>query len=447
MSPPRKMMITAFVLAVVGFSFQIVLQYIMRPYAQNGIYYSLLSSESMMQTVPIEDLRDAPFQSLFNIHIQPPMLDAIRTIPAQIWKSPDSHTLVRKVDRSLNVLGAVWHGFLGAIVFLWLSKIAQWRYAVSASLFFLAHPACIFYATFLDGTILSTVLILWTYYLLWNIKENPQRPITVFGIAVLLLFFTRSIFQLPSIFMFAVSLILLKVPWRKVVVFLIVTGGVAGLYLGKQYCQFGIFSTSSFTGLSLTRSVGIINTRDYGHYLKGPDNTNIQNQILPDVLTRVTKITDIPNFNHISYLKLNRHLIDVYKEYISVTPIRQIFDTYLQSIYIYFAPSSRYGIHIIVDHIPWRHFYDLIFSAPVLPCLILFAGILWVIRRGRKNYAAGTALLLPALYIFLFSILFEQGENMRLKFLLEPVFFVFIMSQLYMTGEEIYRRISTKSVL
>jgi hypothetical protein len=89
----------------------------------------------------------------------------------------------------------------------------------------------------------------------------------------------------------------------------------------------------------------------------------------------------------------------------------------------------------------------LIFSAPVLPCLILFAGILWVIRRGRKNYAAGTALLLPALYIFLFSILFEQGENMRLKFLLEPVFFVFIMSQLYMTGEEIYRRISTKSVL
>jgi hypothetical protein len=437
-------MLQGLAIALLGFLFQIGLQQGMRSHALQGMYYQQWSSDYLMQTVSMEDLRDAPLETLSHIHIQPPALDAVRAILAAVQDSPDPHTLVRNVDRALYVLWALLYGLLGAIVFLWLSQMTGAWYAAVAALVFLAHPASIFYATLLDGTLLSAVLILWAYYLVWTIRMTPEKQVGALCAAVLALFFTRSIFQWPAVLVFALSLILLKAPKRNIIVFLIVCGGLAGLYTGKQYYQFGIASTSSFTGLNLENSIGRSSMHDYWTYLDRIAISETQGNSLPAVLVRKKKLEGTPNFNHAAYLTLNKRLIQAYKEDLAAMPPVQLVLSYLQNTRIYFTPSSRYSNHVIVDRIPWRNFYDRIFSFPILPGLIVLAAIVWFLRAQRSDYLAGTALAFPGLFIFLISVLFEKGENMRFKFFLEPVVFVLIASQLFVAVEHVYRKVRSR---
>ena len=62
----------------------------MREHAKDKLYFQEWSSEALMHTVSIEDIRDTPFLTINNIHIQPPALDIIRAIFVHIWPSNDT---------------------------------------------------------------------------------------------------------------------------------------------------------------------------------------------------------------------------------------------------------------------------------------------------------------------------------------------------------------------
>ena len=82
----KRMIVLIGVVGIGGLVFQLALQFGMGLYAKDGFdYQDPWSSETMMQTVSIEDLRDEPLQSLFNIHMRPPGLDAIRAVLATMW--------------------------------------------------------------------------------------------------------------------------------------------------------------------------------------------------------------------------------------------------------------------------------------------------------------------------------------------------------------------------
>lgn len=441
-----KIISVGITIVLLGFLFQIILQSVMRPYAKDNIYFQEWSSESMMQTVSIKDLHDAPMLTLLNIHIQPPGFDIIRAILVYIWPSPDSLTSLKHVDLLLYLMWALLYGFLGLLVFIWMYKFSGMGVAIIAALVFLLHPASIFYATYLDITLLSSLLILLMYYLLWKIKNGYNVSIIMVAILTLALFFTRSIFQLPFIIVIATSLFLFEVPKRKILLFLLITGGVVVFYMGKQYYQFGILSTSSFTGLNLTTSVGIENLPNYLNYLDDDDNLSGLESTLPNVLKRKKKNDGTTNFNHIGYLKLNQHLIDKYNNYITSTPLSQLFIAYLHNLWKYFKPSSRYTKHLIVDRLPWRSFYDRIFSFPVFNVLLLLSGILWLMKVDiKKDYMKCIGIILPGLYIFLISVIFERRDNMRYKFFLEPVLFVFLVSQIHAISQRVYQRLLMKN--
>jgi hypothetical protein len=161
-------------------------------------------------------------------------------------------------------------------------------------------------------------------------------------------------------------------------------------------------------------------------------------------LTRERKLLGVRNFNNIFYLDLNHKLTSKYWEYIRTANPRKLLSNYLDNLKIYFFPSSRYGKHVIVDHLIWRNVYDYIFSFPVLPCLLLITGIYWLFKTDPGKYARGAALLLPVLYIFLTSVLLEKDENARFKFFLEPVLFVFMANQLHSIWEKIQERVFIK---
>lgn len=448
----KQRTIISILIFIFGVLLQLILQQWFRPYALENLYFFPLypSSETMMQTVSIEDLRDRPIESLWNIHIQPPAFDSIRAVLANFWALADPNSyqgqenllaLLHKVDQSLYFLWALFYGILGVIIFRWLADTTPIKFAAICSIIFLLHPATIFYATFLDSTFISAFLITWMFYLIWKQQTNPLRPINYLIFAVLALFFTRSIFQWPFIIVLTLSLAIIRIPIRRIATFALICSTIIFAYLGKQYSQFGIFSTSSFTGYNLTKSIDMRISQAY--WSKFPDNTKFKNPNLPTVLTRERKLLGDRNFNNMFYLELNQKLTGKYKELIGRADPRKLLSNYLDNTKGYFLPSSRYGKHVIVDHLLWRNVYDHIFSSPILPSLLLLAGIYWFIKTNPREYIRGAALLLPALYIFLTSVLLEKGENLRFKFFLEPVLFVFIANQLH----SIWKKVQGKTIL
>ena len=332
MSSKQKLMLSGAILFLAGFVFQIAIQSAMRPYAIDQFYFQEWSSETMMQTVSIDDLYTNPLESLANIHIQPPALDTIRAMLIHIWPAPHPDQRVRQIDFLLYRLWAVFYGLLGLVVFLWACQLTDTRTAVIATLGFLLHPACIAYATLLDSTLVTALLILVSYYLLWKLRHNHKVSIIWFTLAVLALFFTRSIFQSISILVFVVSLVLIRTAKRKLLLFLFLAGGIAGLYTLKQYYQFGILSTSSFTGLNLTRSIGVETQVDYWTYLNSADDRTTASTPLPSVLIRTTKANGAVNFNHIAYLALNQRLIRAYQQALLTRSPSQLFASYAQNL-------------------------------------------------------------------------------------------------------------------
>ncbi len=440
MDQKSKFALARVAIFIIGLVFQIVLQKQAQPFVIDGYRFQAWSSEGMMQTVSLEDLRNTPLETLANIHIQPPGLDVLRAILVQLWPSLDILSALRNVDLSIYFIWSILYCLTGVILFQWLSGLIDTKTAFVAALLFLPHPAAILYSTLLDTTFISAFLVLWMFYSLWKLKHDPTS-ISAVTVSSVLLFFFRSIFQLPFVLLMGVSLYLLKVPRRKLALFLLISGGICGLYIAKQYKQFGLVSTSSLNGINLVRSVGITKySRPYAINLDGQLAGS-----LPSVLTRKVKIDGSINYNNLHYLEFNQQLTDEYKAYLLTTPAPILLHAYIQSLLYYFAPSSFYMSDVIVERLPWRPVYDFIFSGPVLTVLLILAGAIWIAKALKeKDYGYRAAILLPALYIFAISVLFEQGENNRFKFFLEPVYYVFIVSQFYGIMRLAYRKISER---
>ena len=446
MHTPADKRLIAFAVAIgaLGCLFHLALEFVMRPYAVDGLY-QVFSSEDMMQTVSIEDLRNEPLRTLLHIHTQPPGLDTIRASLALLWPTAEAHSLVRHVDHAMYVVWALLAGLMAALIFWWLSKTTTVPFAIMAALFVIPHPGAIFYATFLESTFLSATLVLWTYYFLWRLRDDPHRSLVPLTLGVIALFFTRSLFQLPAIGLFAVCLLLFRVRYQRVVVFLLVAGGAAGIYVTKQYYLFGTVTTFGPAGLNLCRAIGVHEDRySMEYYLKKIETlhaTREQRQTLPSVLVRELKLTGSPNLNHIGYLPLNVDFMNHCTERLRAMPLMQLARSYLENGRIYFSPSSRYTTaHTIVDRLPWRNLYDRIVSFPVLPVLLACAALVWAATARRSDLLSGMALALPGAYILLASVVGEKDEDMRLKFLLEPVLIVFIATQGYALGQQLYRK-------
>jgi len=428
---------------LISAAYALGLQNMMRSLTPDGMYFHPWSSETMMQTVSLKFLREAPVRTLLSIHIQPPAFDAIRAALALPLRDLSDEAAVRRVDGALYSLGAVLVAMLVAMVFRWLAEYSFAAAAVGAFLVLL-HPASMFFATFLDSTLLSSLLVAGTYFSLWKIKNGRDTAITSISLLVLGLFFTRSIFQWPALLMFALCLYFLGVGQRTLRTFLVTTCLISGLYLAKQASQFGLFSTTSFSGISLANSIGAgLGTETYTTFLDRGGHSTKEDPTLPGVLTSSTKINGEPNFNNIAYLELNRQLLARYKNTLRNASFERLAGSYLENALIYFMPTSTYSSHVIVDHLPWTKIYNAVFSAPVLPILLLVAFLVWAVRAVKlRTSRKSIGMLLPALYILAVCIFSDKGENMRFKFWLEPIMVVFLVSQLHAVAQGLHDTLS-----
>lgn len=403
----------------------------LREFSIAGIYFHGIPSESMMQTVSLFDLKNEAFISLWNLHIQPPLFDTLRMALTKIASSNDPQYLQYEVDKGLYLFWAMIYGLICMTIFFWLSKITSNWFALISALLFAASPAMLLYATTLEATLLSSFLILCFIYLLWKIGNQEKVSPWLLAISFLLLFFTRSIFQWQWLILIFISLALLRYPMADIRKFLLISGIVVALFLLKQFLLFGITSTSSFTGLNLCQSIGACKP----HYV--PDLNPSETLGVPNVLIRDKKLTEAHNFNHLKDLSLNKAYLKDYRDGLSAKSIHELASIYYNNLLLYFQPSSNYAsTNILLVKLPerWRVYYEKVFSAPLMPLILLACLIFWGVRSCSNTLRSSVGIAIPVIAIFIISVLFESGENMRFKFFIEPILFIFIASQIYSAG-------------
>ena len=171
------------------------------PSRTNGIYYQGTTSERLMQTVSALDLAREPGLSLWYLHIQPPLFDAIRMVAAVGF---DGHPKRRYEDLNLHVdlwLYRAWLLVYALIVGLsayWLGLLTSPRFgALSAIVVVAVHPASVFYATFLDSTILGALATVWLSFEVWAAREQHGSVARLTG-ATLLACLARSHFPVAD---------------------------------------------------------------------------------------------------------------------------------------------------------------------------------------------------------------------------------------------------------
>ncbi|MBF0502741.1 MAG: hypothetical protein HQM09_21585 [Candidatus Riflebacteria bacterium] len=417
-------------LMIFGLAMITTLEVEFRGKTPDKLHFQSLSSEILMQTVSAGDLRDHPLESLWFLHIQPPAFDTLRAVIVnmlvRIAPNLDDRGLLRFLDAMIYNVWALLYAAMGAMIFIMLNRSAGGLTGLVGAMLFFFHPAAIFYATLLDATMLSSFAILLFFMILKN-PETRKGDVFPLALSLLFLFFTRSLFQWPFVVLCAFSLYLLDVPKRAIRSFFFFTSMVIIAFLTKQYLLFGLATTTSFTGLSISHTVDLRTTYNKNPYLENPGFANATG---PSVLYRKRKINGTVNLNHVSFLRYNNELLETARKKLLSDGIWQLFRRTLENIDKYLLPSSNYSRNFIVDSLFWRQAFDRVFSGMRLVMLLLLAAaIRMTLNRRRTLLRHDVAILLPVFYIFLASILLDRGENMRFKFFIEPLFIVFIVSQ------------------
>lgn len=418
------------VVALSGLVFMALLLLVFRPQARDGQYYQPWPSERLMQTVALEDLRDAPWETLSNLHIQPPALDAFRAMIVAIAPDGDIAAAQHFVDGFLLLLGAVAYAAMGLLVFRWAGELAGRRIAVVATVAVLLHPATIFYATTLDTTFVSSLMTLALFHSLWRARHGGVCVAMIAAVIYVVLFYTRSLYQWPFPFIFAGALALRGASRRSVTVFLLITVAATAPYMVKRHSDFGVWTTSTFAGLNLVVSTGLEDSEAYLHLLDeeplvtGPPD----GRELPLVLTRTRMFGGYPNYNHWRYLEEYHRMTGKWADYVSTVPVAELTRRYLFNAWLFIQPSSRYTGHAIVDHLPWRRVADRLTAFPLI--FVTWGAGLWfslAAARGRGELLAQLGLMLPAAIMVGLIIFCEGSETMRYKFFIEPTSILFLV--------------------
>jgi len=421
--------------AVVGLVFLGAIYVALGSRSENGSFFLRSSSEYMMQTVSVADLRLEPFRSLWFLHIQPPLFDFVRAVLAQFFQHVDELALIERVDDALRILWWLSYAGMGALLCLWLCRLTRPAVAIAAAVLFLLHPAAIAYATYLDTTFLTALGVLWLTYVLSGARGGGGSPAALAG-ATLWLFLMRPIFQWPFLAVVAAAFVLAGATKRQLLHFTVVVGVVMGAYVAKQYYVFGVATTSTFAGYNGARSIGADLAWDLSPPLRRPLTASDA-----AVLAREKKPNGEYNFNQLAYLKISFALWDRYWATLRAQPPSRTLRAYMENLQIYLEPSSRYVENPFADALPWRRSYDFLTSGAIWLVVLAAAGV-GLLRTEGLDLRRALGLALPVFYVAVSSVLFESGENMRFRFFIEPTVYVLLAHQAYRTAIRVIKLIN-----
>jgi hypothetical protein len=374
------------------------------------------TSEELMQTASVADLRLQPWLTLWYLHIQPPAFDALRAaLTHLVGRGQPYAELVATVDTWLLRIWAICYGATIVLIARWVGVLCQRpRLGLLAAFVWALMPPALLYPMLLDSTILGALGMLWCSYEIWR-----DRALAT-GLAVSALFLTRSHFQWPFALVVALVLLLRGSNWRALARYGAVVLVVMLPMYAKQLAVFGIPTTSSFFGDSACKSLGIS-----GPPVSPPHFTSVPGATTARTLTRRKKPSGDRNYNSLEWLWESEARARDYRAALSTLSFAQLLEAYSLNARIFLEPTSSFARSPVTALLPWRPAYDAVFSG--LPLLLICAAfcVLWLTRGPWRVRIATAALALPVLYVATVSILFERKEGMRYRYFVEPVTYVF----------------------
>ena len=389
------------------------------------------SSEGLMQTASVADLRLQPWQTLLYLHIQPPMLDALRAVLVHtVGRGQEYATLVVTVDRWLLRLWAAVYGATVALVCLWVAALRSrvWL-GVAAAVVWALQPPALLYPMVVGTDALAAFGTLWCLYALW--RRSPAGVC----LATVLLFYTRSHFQWPFALLMVGVLLVRGADRRRTFISLgIVVLAMLPMYI-KQWVSFRMVTTSSFFGRNACSSLGLA----YEEPAVRAPEFQVAAASHARTLTRFRKPSGHMNYNHVEWLRRAWQEERLYWTAVRNSTWTELLAAWAINARIFIEPSSSYARSPVTAVLPWRPAYDWLFSRLPLLLLCLLSCTLWLWRAPWRVLLQRCVLALPILYVACVSILFERKDGMRYRYFIEPVLYVLVVA----SACEVVRRLSS----
>lgn len=416
---------------IVSLLYPLWMMQVYRDHAIGGIYFQEWSSDYMMQTLPATTLRAHPLESLYYLHKQPPMLDAIRATIIYFLQDVPDVVLEIYLDGITYQVWAVLFALLTTLIVAWLWRMTSLRWALIGGLLWMLHPAPLFYATLLEGSLLTTLLITLYFYQFWRVQQRDADGIVLTLVAVVL-FYTRTIFQWYFFPIHFLCLLLLRVPFKKWGVSLLMAGMLIAPFLVKHMKEYRTLSTTTYAGYhkcgliwyqpsksEIARVGKALNIQYPQGSLKYIGNER-QNHM-------------ITHAHHLIYSKICQERFKA--DPIGVTGI--VIGSFFYNVQKSFAkPSADYQYNHMVHRLWWKPVYDVVFSGwPYIVLMLLAVVSIMCYFFSTHPWPWRQAIvLLPFGFVFLIIHLanrHEWTEVDRLKFFIEPLIYIVCIQQLY----------------
>ena len=404
-----------------------------------GYRFQAWSSNDFMQEVKIQDLVDAGPIALWYLHVQPPMLEALRLTLSLPEYLANGTMTAQMIDQRMYVLYALFYGALLFTVFLWVRTLTNskaWAYVGAVAIG--AYPGTIAMATLLDGTFPSAVLTTAMLFLLYlAIRRASPRLLNWWLLSLVLLSLTRTIFQLQIlVFMPAVVFLLYRYRMRAVkpvsVALSVVLTGSLFLLPAKQFVLYDTTATTSFAG---NHQIEVVSYRPTEAELAAVE-------VPPDIIANAEKF--VSGFNSPENIKVNYVLTQVGNDYYLREPF-QVAKNLLWGVQMNTFQALRwthdYSIvgsgpaNIAAAYLPWTPPSNVVLSwafylmeLTVTAASLVYAfGLRGVLMRVRR-YAALVFIVATTMLTFLLANRYDWTEADRLKFVIVPFFCVILVS-------------------
>jgi hypothetical protein len=422
------------------------------------------SLSTLWQLLPARLLRHDLFPSLAHLHSQPPLFNLFTGLLLQLPRATQPSVADVALALSSVVVAVATAGLLLEF------RLRRWIVLALVVVFVVADPAQYLYGAFYFYALPTAAIVtaLGWAAVRWA-RTRRAVPGVAFGVLAMLLVLTNSSFQIYTVVLAVVPIVIvLRRAWRGVIAVLVIPLVVVGAWYANDAVQFGTTTTSSWLGMNLARStLSLDTTTDLNALVRAgvlsptalirPFNYLGQYGALgrhvptghPALDVRLQRQT--PNFNNLSFVRISDRYLSDDLAWIAHRPAQYVRNTTV-GLRLWMLPSEQFYATVQALHrTPAFRTYTTIYDTAVLlqpttdpfavvavirfhvgPTLsnlsfttilmtLLAIGVLpfvaWRRRRREPALAAGAAAIwVLVASVFVSTTLIEAAENNRFRF-------------------------------
>jgi hypothetical protein len=421
--------------------------------AAAGVTPPTIGLEYIWQLAPLELLRTHYAETLWYLHSQPPLYNALVGIALALPGSPESWISIWWMASGLGMSGGMLWTFLHA----GMPRVAS---HIIVMLFGL-NPTLRLYENFALYSYPEAACVLGGFIGFLNAARGEPRGPALAALMASLLVLLRAAFQLPWTLAIAAAGL---APLRRLsssrfsVAALCAPVMIAGLLTLKNGIMFDVWTTSSWYGMNMTNlaaktlaladrfgetpvlfafHIGAFRPiSEYPSLLRAAVEREMAHRYgTRPILNSEFKASGSPNFNHVGYLAVSRRLAADSLALVRTYPAA--FRLALrEGLRRFFLPCSEYDF--LIDNRMRLAGIERMYSAVLYPggsSVLVMAWLLFAVLSATYFWVSGFSppghwlapaagyLLVTTTWLMCIGNLTEFGENNRFRFTLDPMIF------------------------